>query len=113
MKLFKKIGLKEGDQALVITGKDKGKQGKILDVNRETGKVTIENVLMATHHIKKSGGKRGETGIQKIPTPVDVSNVKLVCPRCSKPTKYIRVRVKSASVRKCKSCNEFIDKEKA
>ncbi|MFH1515377.1 MAG: 50S ribosomal protein L24 [bacterium] len=113
MKTIKKIRLKENDTVLVLTGNDKGKQGRILEVNRENGKVTVENIWMATHHIKKSGGKRGETGIQKIPTPVDVSNLQLVCPRCNKPTKFIRVKVKSASIRKCKLCNEFIDKEKA
>lgn len=109
MKVFRKINIKKDDTVLVLVGKDRGKQGRVLEVNRETGRVTVEGVMVATRHKKKISGKRGETGIIKTPMPVDVSNLQLVCSRCSKPTKIKRVSVKGKSVRQCKLCNEYID----
>jgi large subunit ribosomal protein L24 len=109
MKVFRKVNIRKDDTVLILVGKDRGKQGRVLEVNRENGKVTIEGVMVATRHKKKTSGKRGETGIIKTPMPVDASNVQLICSRCSKPTKIKRVSVKSKSVRQCKLCNEYID----
>ncbi len=109
MKSIMKTHIRENDTVLVLTGKDKGKQGRVLNVNREKGKVTVEGIMVATQHKKQTSGKRGETGIIKSPLPIDISNVKLVCPRCSKPTKISREEVKGKRVRRCKSCSEFID----
>ena len=91
MKSIKKIHIRENDTILVLTGKDKGKQGRVLNVNREKGNVTVEGVNVATQHKKQTSGKRGETGIIKT------------------PTKISREEVKGKRVRRCKSCNEFID----
>ena len=109
MKTFRKMNLREDDTVKVLTGRDRGKQGRVLKVNRETGKVTIEGIMVCTVHKKKTAGKRGETGIIKTPQPVDYSNVQLVCPRCAKPSKVGRISVKGKSVRRCKVCNEYID----
>lgn len=109
MKRIKKRSYRENDMVLVLTGKDKGKQGRLLNIDREKGKVTIEGIAVATQHKKQQSGKRGETGIIKIPLPIDISNIKLVCPRCNKPTKITREEVKGKRIRRCKSCNEFID----
>lgn len=104
-----KLNIRIDDTVLLLTGKDKGKQGRVLGVDRERGKITVENINVSTQHKKKAGGQRGQSGIQKIPLPVDISNVKLVCPRCSKPSKIERVEVKGKRVRKCKACKELID----
>ena len=109
MKVFRKINIRKDDSVRVLIGKDRGKQGRVLEVNRENGRVTIEGVMVATRHKKKASGKRGETGIIKTPLPVDASNVQLVCPRCTKPTRIKRVSTKGKSVRQCKLCKEYID----
>ena len=109
MKTHKKINIRIDDKILVLVGKDKGKQGRVLNVNREKGRITVENIMVATQHRKKASGQRGETGIIKTPLPIDISNVKLVCPRCNKPTRISREEVKGKRVRRCKVCKEFID----
>ena len=109
MKTLKKINLRETDTVHVLTGKDRGKQGRIIKVDREKGKVTVENVMMATKHVKKASRQKGQTGVTKLPQPIDASNVQLVCPRCSKPTGIMREEVKGKRVRKCKTCKEYID----
>jgi large subunit ribosomal protein L24 len=109
MKKIYKFDIRKDDTIRVITGKDKGKNGRVLKVNHETRNVTVENVMMSTQHKKKMGQKRGQSGIQKIPTPIDVSNVMLVCPRCNKPTKVTRIEVKGKRIRQCRSCEEYID----
>ncbi len=109
MKSDIKIHIKENDTVFVLTGKDKGKQGRVLNINREKGKVTVEGIMVATQHKKQTSGKRGETGIIKTPLPIDISNIRLVCPRCNKATKFSREEVKGKRVRRCKSCKEYID----
>lgn len=109
MKTFRKINIKVKDSVQILSGQDKGKHGKVLKVDREKGRITIENINVATLHKKKGSGKRGETGIQKVPLPIDISKVKLLCPRCSKATKITRDEVKGKSTRRCRQCNELID----
>ena len=60
--------------------KDKGKKGRILNIDRVKSKVTVEGIAIATQHKKQQSGKRGETGIIKTPLPIDISNIRLVCP---------------------------------
>ena len=109
MKKMHKINIRVDDTVLVLTGKDKGKQGRVLSVDRENGRITIENIMVTTQHKKAVGRDRGQSGIQKIPAPIDISNVRLVCPRCNKPTKIAREEVKNKRARRCKVCKEFID----
>ena len=109
MKSTKKTHFRENDTVLVLVGKDKGKQGRILNIDRVKGKLTVDGIAIATQHKKQQSGKRGETGIIKTPLPIDISNVKLVCPRCNKPTKISREEMKGKRARRCKLCTEFID----
>lgn len=77
--------IKVGDQVVVITGKAKGKTGEVLKINKKTNKVTVKDVNMHTKHIKKSVNGPGQR-IQR-ETPMDISNVMVMCPKTNKPTR--------------------------
>jgi len=100
--------LKKGDTVLVLSGKDKGKKGKILKVLVEPGKVTVERVNVAKKHQRPTQKFQG--GIIEKPMPIAASRVMLVCPRCSEPTRVAKKLVQDKNVRVCKNCEEIIDK---
>lgn len=82
------------DTVTVISGKDKGKKGKVLKVFPVSGRVIVEGVNVVTRHIKKQGPNAGQ--IVKMEKAVDVSNVMLVCPLTEKPTRigYVMITEK-------------------
>ena len=78
--------IRSKDTVVVITGKDKGKEGKVLVASPKTGKVVVEGVAIATKHQKpRQQGVPG--GIIKKEAAIDASNVMLVCPKCGKGTR--------------------------
>lgn len=78
--------LKNNDIVEVITGDDKGVRGKVLHIDREAGKVTIEGVNKVWRHVRKSQ-KNPQGGRLNKEMPVQISNVQLVCSRCNRPTR--------------------------
>lgn len=82
--------IKKGDTVQVLTGKDKGKTGKVIAVNTETSRVTVEGVGRVTRHVKP--GPRGTGGLVTQEAPIHVSNVAIVDPSDKKPTR-IKTRV--------------------
>lgn len=93
------------DEVIVITGKDKGKKGKVVKANPSSGTVLIEGVNMVTRHVKRQGSTPG----QKVTfeKPIDASNVMLVDPKTGEPTrigykleggKKVRIAKKSGTV---------------
>ena len=111
-----KLNVKKGDTVVVISGKDKGKQGKILVSYPDKDRVVVQNANMITKHVKPR--RQGEPGgrIEK-EGAIHVSNVKLVCPKCGKATRVgheikevtISGVKKNKSVRICKECGAQID----
>lgn len=111
-----KMNVKKGDTVLVISGKDKGKQGKILVAYPDQQRVVVQGAAMITKHMKPR--RQGEPGgrIEKEGT-IHVSNVQLVCPKCSKPTRIGHVveeveisgKKTMKSLRVCKKCGAKID----
>ncbi len=101
-----KMHIKSGDEVIVISGKDKGKQGKVLSVFPEKGKAIVEGVAVVTRHQKPR--RAGETGgIIKQESAVDASNLMNVCPKCGKPARVGRKFLENGDkVRYCKKCNE-------
>ena len=93
---------------VVISGKDKGKQGKILAAMPEDQRVIVQNVNMITAHVKPR--KQGEEGgrISKEGS-IDESNVMLVCPKCGKATRVGHAYEGDKKVRVCKKCGKNID----
>ena len=99
--------IKKDDKVVVLAGKDKGKQGKVMVADPKGGKVVVEGVNVATKHQKPQGqGKEG--GIIKIETPLYVSKVQLVCPKCGKGTRVGYKLADGKKVRVCKKCGAEI-----
>jgi large subunit ribosomal protein L24 len=100
--------LKKGDKVIVLSGKDKGKQGEILVAFPKELKLIVEGVNVATKHQKpRSATQAG--GIIKMETPIYASKVQLVCPKCSKPTRVgHRLLDDGSKTRVCKHCAEVI-----
>lgn len=76
--------LKKGDTVQVMAGKDKGKQGKIIDIDRKHNKVKIEKVNIVTKHVKKRQGPGEKIQFE---APINASNVMIICPETKKPTR--------------------------
>ncbi|MBQ7257693.1 MAG: 50S ribosomal protein L24 [Abditibacteriota bacterium] len=120
MKKFKpafegKLRLKKGDEVVVLSGKDKGKKGKIIAVFPSEGKVRVDGINMVKKHQKSRGATttRGminqQTGIIDFPAALDASKVMLVCPKCGKFTRIAHDNTAEGIVRKCRKCNAVID----
>lgn len=94
--------LKKGDNVMVMTGKDRGKSGKLLIVTNS--RVTVENLNLAKKHRRPT--KQGEKGqIIAVPRAIDSSNVMLICSGCKKPSRMgVKVDAKGGKTRVCKNC---------
>ena len=102
-----KLSIKKDDLVVVLSGKDKGKQGKILSVLPKESKVIVEGVNVATRHTKPR--KQGEQGgIVKREAPIYACKVQKVCPKCNKPTRIGHKVEGDKKVRICKKCGAEI-----
>lgn len=103
------LGIKKNDTILVITGKEKGKKGRVLSVSPLKDQLLIEKVNIIKRHMKPSR-KYTQGGIIEKEAPLNISNVMLVCPKCSKPTRIGNSLLQDGrKVRMCKKCREVID----
>ena len=109
--------VKSNDQVVVISGKDKGKKGKITTAFPKTGRVTVEGVNVVTKH-QKARNAMQPGGIVHKELPIDASNVMLVCPKCGKATRVAHKvttvtneagKQQRKMIRVCKKCNAEID----
>jgi large subunit ribosomal protein L24 len=99
--------IKKGDQVLIISGKDRGKKGKVLEAFPQENRILVEGVNLRKKHQKpKKSGEKGQ--IISIPGAVDISNVKLICPKCNKPTRIGYKIDEKRKVRICKKCGQEI-----
>ena len=95
--------IKKDDKVVVLSGRYKGKEGKILVADPKAGKVIVEGVSVASKHQKPR--KQGEEGgIIKMETPIYACKVMVVCPKCGKPTRVAHKIVDGKKVRVCKKC---------
>ena len=102
------MNVKVNDNVLVIAGKDKGVQGKVLATSPKANTVVVEGVRVQKKHEKAR--KANETSkIVEVPGPIDASNVKVVCPTCGKATKVKHAIVDGKKVRVC-ACGAVLDK---
>ncbi len=103
-----KLHVKKGDTVVILSGKDKSKKGKVLEVSPTEQKVIIEGCNMVTKHVKPR--KMGEPGgIVKAEAPLYASKVMLVCPKCGKPTRLAHTVDKDGNKKRvCKNagCGE-------
>ncbi|MBI4830499.1 MAG: 50S ribosomal protein L24 [Candidatus Lindowbacteria bacterium] len=101
--------IKKGDNVMVISGKEKGKKGKVLLVSRGTNRAIIEALNMMAHHERPSR-RNPQGGIVRREAPIHVSNLMVICAKCGKPTRVGGKALEDGSkVRVCKKCSEIID----
>lgn len=95
--------IKKGDNVYIMSGKDRGKTAKIIKVFSKQNRVIVEGINIHMRHMRPR--KAGEKGQKvSIPSPVDVSNVMLVCASCKKPSRTRTVRKEGKGVRICVKC---------
>ena len=103
------MNIKVNDTVLVITGKYKGKQGKVLKTDPKSGRVIVEGVNIVHKHEKAR--KANETSrIVTEEAYIDASNVEVVCDKCGKATRVAHAEVEGKKVRVCKKCGASLDK---
>src|ERR1700693_5646414 len=101
--------IKKNDNVMVVSGKEKGKRGRVIAVYPATNRLLIEKLNMIKRHTRPNQQLR-QGGIMEKEGPISASNVKLVCTKCDKPTSVSRKASGEGSrVRVCKSCSETID----
>jgi len=100
--------VKKGDTVTVLSGKDKGKQGKIISAMPKDAKVVVEGVNKVKRHSKPSL-KVPQGGIVSKEMPIHACKVQLLCPACNKPTRIAHKEVNGKNKRFCKKCGEVID----
>ena len=99
-----KMSVKKGDQVVVLSGKDKGKQGEVLVAKPAEGKVVVEGVAIVKK-AQRPNAMNQQGGIVEQEAAIDVSNVMLVCPSCGKPTRVGHGKdAEGKKVRICKKC---------
>lgn len=103
------MNIKKGDTIMVITGKDTGRKGKVLKVVPDKNRVVVEGINQVKKHQKPSRSLP-QGGILKVESPLNASNVMLLCNKCSKPTRVSKTILDNGSkVRVCKKCGEVLD----
>ena len=102
-----KMNIKKDDVVVVLSGKDKGKQGKVLEVMPKERKVVVEKINMVSRHTKpRRQGDQG--GIIQKEAPLYACKVMRVCPKCDKTTRAASKIVDGKKVRVCKHCGAEI-----
>lgn len=99
--------IKKDDQVLIISGKDKGRKGKVIEALPKQARIIIENINLRKKHVKpKKSGEKGQ--IVELPGPLSVSDVKIICPKCSKAARVGYKLEGKKKYRICKKCNQEI-----
>jgi large subunit ribosomal protein L24 len=101
--------IKRDDQVLVTSGKERGKQGQVRDVLTKNERAIVQGLNMVKRH-KRSTDQRTPGGIIEKEGPIHISNLKLICRSCQKPSRVrFRMRPDGIKVRVCRACGEDID----
>jgi len=104
-----KCHIKKDDKVKVIAGKDKGKIGKVLRIDRKKDRILVENINVVKRHTRPTAKNR-QGGIVESEATVPWSNVMLMCSKCLSPVRIQMRRLDDGKkVRSCRKCNEIID----
>jgi len=111
-----RIDIKKEDTVKVISGRDKGKTGRVLQVNRDAGKLLVEHVMMIKRHTRPNPAKQIKGGIAERESQINASNVMIVCPGCNKAVRVahhvdVVAGGKSRRSRVCRKCGQTLDKK--
>lgn len=106
--------IKKGDQVLVISGKDRGRKGKVNKIFPKEGKIIVEGINIIKKHIRPKTTRAKGQVITKF-APIDVSNVKLICSKCGQATRVgykiipnVKAQIPRSKIRICKKCQSEI-----
>jgi len=103
------LGIKKNDTVIVLSGREKGKKGRVISVMPAKEKVIIENINIIKKHMKPNR-QYTQGGIISKENPLHISKVMLVCPKCSKPSRISNTVIETGKkLRMCKKCKEVID----
>jgi len=106
-----KIAIKKNDNVVVVTGRDRGKKGRVLRVIPDKGRLIVEGVNFIKRHTRPNPQKGVKGGIIEREASLHASNVQLVCPQCGAQTRVGRKRLDDgSSVRTCAKCKGVVDK---
>ncbi len=109
-----RIEIRKNDTVKVISGRDKGKQGRVLSVDRKTGRALVEGVQMVKRHTRPNPQRQIKGGIAEREAPIAISNLMLVCGQCG-PTrighKVETVGGKARRTRVCRKCGTTLEKK--
>jgi large subunit ribosomal protein L24 len=100
-----KAKIKKNDEVLVISGKDRGKKGKVLRVLPSKGAAIVERVNFSKKHQRPNPQKNVKGGILEREAPIRLSNLMVICPACSEPARLGRKNTDLGTVRFCRKCN--------
>jgi len=99
--------IKKGDTVLIISGKSRGKKGKVLKVFPNEERIIVEAANLIKKHVKpRKAGEKGQ--IVEMPAPFHVSNVKIICPKCKQATRIGYKTSDKNKIRVCKKCEQEI-----
>ena len=97
------FGIRRNDQVLITAGKDRGKQGRVIRFEKKKNRVFVTRHLGHQHGVRQSGLTTQEA-------PLDMSNIRIVCPTCNKPSRVgTRILEDGSKVRICKACDEVLE----
>ena len=100
-----KVHVKTGDTVIILSGKDKGKKGKVLQVAPKEGKVIVEGLNIATKHVKPRNAQQ-QGGIVEAEAAMYADKVQIICPKCGKPTRVgHKILEDGSKIRVCKHAN--------
>lgn len=102
------LKIRKGDKVKIISGKDRGKSGKVLRALPRETRVVVEGVNVAKRHTRPSQ-RNPQGGIIEKELPIHISNVMLICPRCNQPTRVSCQFTSEGILRVCKKCEREID----
>src|SRR5918911_4836706 len=105
------INVRKNDRVVVISGKDKGKTGRVIEVQPRKRKVLVEGVNVVKRHNKANTRRGVQGGILERESPIDVSNIMVLCPHCGIATRTgHQVLADGHRTRACKKCGAVIEK---
>lgn len=108
-----RLDILKNDLVKIMVGKDKGKQGKVLYIipSKERVNVIVEGVNFVKRHTRPDPRKQSQGGIVNRESPINISNVMLICPKCNRPTRLGHLIMDDGTKNRiCKKCGEIVEK---
>jgi large subunit ribosomal protein L24 len=100
--------IKKNDKVIILSGKEKGKIGNVLTVDKGADRVIVEKINLVKRHTKPTA-KNAQGGIVEKEAPIHISNLKIICNKCAEPTRVgKRILDDGSKVRVCKKCGEIL-----